>query len=109
MNKHTPAPWKFGQTLNQGLAVWHSKIGEPDYIIAMHHGSGDKAYADVKLICAAPDMLNALKLIQQLMSNLMAKGNINWGQTFGIDFGLMNEALIAMDRAVADAEKKVSL
>lgn len=60
--KHTPGPWKYGQTLNQGLAVWSSpSIGEPDYVIAMHHGSGDKAYADVRLIAAAPDMLNALK------------------------------------------------
>ncbi len=49
-------------------------------------------------------MLEALKLLQRMMSNLMAKGNINWGATFGIDFGLMNEALIKMDRAVARAD-----
>lgn len=61
--KHTPGPWIYGQTLNQGLAIWHSKIGEPDYVIAMHHGSGDKAYADVKLITAAPEMLEALKAL----------------------------------------------
>jgi hypothetical protein len=42
----------------------------------------------------------ALQLQQRLMANLMAKGNINWGQTFSIDFVLMNESLIATDEAL---------
>ena len=69
--KHTPGPWTFGQTLNQGLAVWHSKVGGPDYVIAMHHGSGDQAYADVRLISAAPELLKAL---QQILSSAPITG-----------------------------------
>jgi hypothetical protein len=60
--RHTPGPWKYGQTLNKGLAIWHSPaMGDPDYVIAMHHGSGDQAYADVRLISTVPDMLKTLK------------------------------------------------
>ena len=34
--------------------------------------------------------------VNKLLNNLMAKGNVNWGSTFGIDFGLMNEVLLRL-------------
>lgn len=43
----------------------------------------------------------ALELQKILMFNLMQKGNIDWGKTFGIDFGLMNKVLILQDKALA--------
>jgi len=43
----------------------------------------------------------AILLMEKCTENLLKKGNVPWGQTFGIDFGLMNEALIAQDKALA--------
>lgn len=42
-----------------------------------------------------------LELNKKLWDNLFQKGNVNWGATFGIDFGLMNEALLATDRTLS--------
>lgn len=47
----------------------------------------------------------ALRLVKEMMANLMAKGNVNWGSTFGIDFGLMNQALLAQDAALTTLDK----
>jgi hypothetical protein len=48
---------------------------------------------------AAPDMLEALELLQKLMPQLM-KGVPH----IVVDFGLLNEALIKMDASVAKAK-----
>lgn len=60
-----------------------------------------------QLFAASSDMYEALKKTQDCFNNLLAKGNVNWGNTFGVDFGLMNEALLAQDKAIAKAEGRL--
>lgn len=67
----------------------------------------DTREGDGILLAAAPEMFEALKMMQKLMTNFFCDKNIPWGQTSGIDFKLMNDALIMMDRAVAKVEGKL--
>jgi hypothetical protein len=124
---HTPGPWKLCHHLqskekdNSCRCGWVGDIyggdGQavvctigphcPDAVIGadmVPRYVRDAELANARLIAASPCLLEALKLNQRLMANLMAKGNIDWGKTFGIDFGLMNETLVRMDAAVQKAE-----
>jgi len=110
MSKYTPGP--FSRTplgLNTGTISilapekengWSTVLAS----ITAKNTPPEEAEANANLFAAAPEMLEALSLAQRMMQNLMAKGNINWGTTFGIDFGLMNETLIKLDRSIAKAE-----
>lgn len=40
---------------------------------------------------------DAIQLARKCFNNLMEKGNVNWGETFGIDFSLLNETLLALE------------
>lgn len=121
MSKHTKGKWTLkhedhGQwniNAEDGYTI-ASCPDDPEYGRPKEDPHNMKRIVDCVNACegiedpsVVPDMLKALKLNQRLLSNLMAKGNINWGGTFGIDdFGLMNETLLAMDRAVIKAEGK---
>lgn len=100
MSKHTRGPWKVSSAIG---AIFDAE-GRP--IMTGGRNDGAEPWANARLITAAPELLEALKLQQLFMKNLMAKGNVDWGRTCGIDFGLMNEALIAQDTAILKAEEK---
>lgn len=118
--KHTPGPWYLGQTENgwtiyskpplethEGLSVQEINEHYKSRIVNDVCGfnwRGTKHEANARLLVAAPEMLEALEKTQAMMKNLMVKGNVDWGKTFCIDFGLMNEALLKIDAAIAKAK-----
>jgi len=60
MSKHTPGPWR---TLEQGRQ-W-TVIGNP-YFVATVQGQGDNGEANARLIAAAPELLEAVRLYVKL-------------------------------------------
>lgn len=46
------------------------------------------------------ELLRALELVKLFHDNLFEKGNVDWGRTFGLDFGLMNETLLKIDNTL---------
>ena len=63
-SKHTPAPWKVFNAWQSGDAVKFSRIGNDDETIITVQDSDDiTAFkeADLHLIAAAPEMLEALE------------------------------------------------
>lgn len=100
---HTSGQWK----VMPGTSAPRICVdGDKDWpiVVTISGHSPEGIEANERLIAAAPDMLKTLERFQRLMANLMAKGNVPWGQTFGVDFGLMNESLIMMDRTIEVAK-----
>jgi hypothetical protein len=66
---HTPGPWfwdedyhgLFGAGPDNAVLTWYAYEG-------MHLSYGDRREANARLIAAAPDMLEALKIAQQFIS-----------------------------------------
>lgn len=58
MGKHTPGPWKFSQ-VESHLGVW----GANEYRVFSIHKGVVPGNADAALIAAAPDLLEACKLV----------------------------------------------
>lgn len=57
MNKHTPGPWYV-----EGAGVHALVRGADSTIVAVRHRLGAMTHeANARLICAAPDMMDALK------------------------------------------------
>lgn len=63
--------------------------------------TADELNANVSLIEAAPDMLAALEQMNALMENLFEA--VDWAKTFRLDVVALNEAPLAMKRAIAKA------
>lgn len=59
MSKHTPGPWEIDDAFKTSIII----TNDTDMVICQIHGRGPGATADGRLITAAPDMLEALKLI----------------------------------------------
>ena len=57
-----------------------------------------------KLIALAPEMLETLKMTKKFHDDLFKKGNVPWGQTCGLDFGLMNETLLKVRYVLGKVE-----
>lgn len=51
----------------------------------------------------------ALDLSKKATEDLHKKGNVNWGTTYGLDFGLMNESMLATDRALESSDGQKEL
>lgn len=65
MNKHTPGPWKAKYTVDFGVVV--APDGED---VAVIYGRRDPTAkkSDTRLIAAAPDLLDALKRVDDLLT-----------------------------------------
>ena len=59
------------------------------------------AAQDLKTYQNAQEMKHALFLVKKFHDDLFKKGTVPWGQTCNLDFGLMNETLLAV-RAVIE-------
>lgn len=49
---------------------------------------------------------NVLHMNKRVYDNLFEKGNIDWGKTFGIDFNLLNRAMIETDKIFTFGKQK---
>lgn len=95
----TPGPW----TNEAGMIVapdgevvcqlWSKR--EEDY---------ENAEANGRLIAAAPDLLEALKAMDDLIEKLW--GAVPWGKTFNLPVAELNAAPLQAKRAIAKAEGK---
>lgn len=109
MSKHTPGPWEVKSVDKQ---TW--QIGTADFgsIVTLHDPyrasirMTAEMEADARLIAAAPDLLEALKKVKQMISEALPK--FNWRDSF-LDANairLLNEVPLAVYEAVAKAEGK---
>jgi hypothetical protein len=74
MNKHTPGPWEaLKNNYGQVLIVVRST---QDFVCAVP----DECEADAKLISAAPDLLEALKLARRICNNLIGHPDDPYGK-----------------------------
>lgn len=68
MSKHTPAPWAVVTELRPQDEIVADMVNKMWVIPAEHQSLGDN-YADACLIAAAPDLLQALKIISVWAKN----------------------------------------
>lgn len=57
-----------------------------------------RAYAQLQK--DAQILVEALKKAKAMNDNIWEKGNVNWGNTFGLNFKVINDGLIAVDEAL---------
>jgi hypothetical protein len=103
MSKHTPGPWAAEEAGRSGY--WISTKGHPFTIVdsiddECRHGAinGDNAGANARLIAAAPELLEALKLLDEAFCA------DDYGTKEGRAKG--RAALVATRAAIAKAEGK---
>ena len=66
VTKHTPGPWEMMPPLGEGnYSVMSSKVnaGGNWYVAEIPNGSHAEAQANARLIAAAPELLDALRLV----------------------------------------------
>ena len=66
VTKHTRGPWEMMPPLGEGnYSVMSSKVnaGGNWYVAEIHNGSHAEAQANARLIAAAPELLDALRLV----------------------------------------------
>jgi len=90
---HTPGPWEFVQAGSGDFPTWNVRIGERGLITLPATASMETMDADARLIAAAPELLEALRL---------CKRYIDGGH--GLYPGLHHEAYVAARDAIAKSE-----
>lgn len=105
--KHTKGPWRVGRpgTVVADEAVPEINGSEETFYYGGHLIAESIAEKNVSLIAAAPDLLEALEEARWLRDHIMGdKKRIDWGNSFDVDFGRMNDAFIKFDVALAKAK-----
>ena len=103
--QHTPGPWMIKHDQCIGADV--PDPNDPEFIrgviVATMQGmmSNEQTAANADLIVAAPDLLAACEEADRLLGHLMA--SVDWGKTFGVDFQLLNQVLIALPKSIRKA------
>lgn len=91
MRNHTPGPWRYGRTLNNGLSVFSKvEVGSPDHIVAV----AEENTANARLIAAAPELLEALDALGEACHN-------EWGPRFR-ESAVGKKALAAIAKATGE-------
>jgi len=107
--KHTLGPWRFEDTVTQvrdctfGTQIWgpHVRIGFTE----RQNVGADEERANARLIAAAPDLLEALKLAQDAVLALSRR--IDLMNASGADIAALDmaeQADLAARQAIAKAE-----
>jgi hypothetical protein len=104
MNKHTEAPWRMAASLNNNydketpIYGAESELFEPVAIIK-HDDVGDQEEleANIRLICAAPDLLCALQAFVEDYKQQHASGD--WGNWNLADDPEYMDAVAAIEKA----------
>lgn len=65
MSAHTPSPWSFVQSGTGDFPIWNVRIGTRGLITLPATAGMETMDADARLIAAAPELLEALKLMQR--------------------------------------------
>ena len=75
MSKHTPGPWRYQRDKEGTGFVAHSYVWGPK--VTVHCAGGDLNHAepDMRLIAAAPDLLDALQLCEGNIASLLASAH----------------------------------
>lgn len=123
MAKHTPGPWEVefdeggwgeGHTIRMASAIESPHAHRTHHRIEYEHGllPGDKGFeeaqANAHLIAAAPELLDALRGMDELVEALWK--SVDWRRSFlsGDDIARLNDAPTMAKRALARAEGMVS-
>ena len=69
---HTPGPWEFVQAGSGNFPTWNVRLGNRDrgFIRLPATADMDVMDADARLIAAAPDLLEALKQIEPILTRM---------------------------------------
>ncbi len=69
MSKHTPGPWKIadGDSLRCSLWGWSIMSSDGYWVAVAHEEEEESDKANARLIAAAPEMLEALKRVEDWM------------------------------------------
>ncbi len=81
MANHTPGPWGIRALMGENLSVCDESVGPGLYPIAqsIEGHTEDEQNANARLIAAAPELYEALKLAYQ-RSNERAESRVKWTQ-----------------------------
>lgn len=106
MTDFTPGPWFIGEAKRSSVTMGQTVIQDTNKRwIALTHifGRQEEAEANAHLIAAAPDLLNACKAMQDLLTQMSER--IDWGKTFldAKTIRLMNDVPIEARRAIEKA------
>jgi len=104
MSAHTPGPWHIrkGEWKIQILSEIHAPTDlVAEVSVYTQEGVGVTQEANARLIAAAPDLLKAVKLMQKACDE--------WAAEFtqkrrGMDWGVVNTAYYAAEKAIFKAE-----
>ena len=88
------------------VRVWTIKEGRDSQWVSKGAWIGRGKSIDVVALSDYQALKDILKDVDTMMNNLMAKGNMDWGKTFNIDFAHMNKTLIAVSDALKGKESK---
>lgn len=70
MSAHTPSPWSFVQSGTGDFPIWNVRIGTRGLITLPATAGMETMDADARLIAAAPELLEACKLIVSVFDAL---------------------------------------
>jgi hypothetical protein len=112
---HTPGPWEVelivglprvisDSTKSNCRCVADLHIDEGVGALKTKEGLRDEIAANARLIAAAPDMLEALRSVEQMIDESFSK--FNWGASFlnANAIRLLNEVPIKVAKTIARAE-----
>lgn len=108
MNKHTPGPWKLYNGYEHKKVIRFTRIGNDADTVLSAADPEDELLAineaDLRLIAAAPELLEALNGMIEMFDAVSKK--INWGKSFlgANEISKMNNAPIEARVAIAKAK-----
>ena len=78
MSKHTPGPWSFYDDSNDGKTNRIEIVGWGKTVARIYHSVPEEDLPNARLIAAAPDLLEALKMAQFQIENQCDVGVDEW-------------------------------
>lgn len=102
MSGHTPGPWVEGESHETSVQIWSVLAKKTVARVECLLGDQKRLRADVRLIAAAPELLEALVNANKLLTQLMPGVKHIALQ----DYGFLNSTLMQVTAAIAKAEGK---
>jgi hypothetical protein len=104
MEAHTPGPWHAIHTPGNTHLTIHGEVY--DVATTKPAGSVEREAANARLIAAAPELLEALKLFLAFYNDLADSNPGFMGKLTLQDYAQWNAAMMAVPRAIDKAEGK---